>query len=128
KEYFALGGVLVMEEDEGAIRLAYEQFCANWGIGYPLHSVDIRHRRGDFAWLIDDTSQERRFLAGLSRLITRASLLCLACVIDRPGYDARYRPVYGRNQWHLCQTAFYIVVERAAKHAASMGRKLKVFP
>ena len=53
-------------------------------------------------------------------------LVGLACVVDRPGYDARYREKYGRRQWHLCQTAFSIVVERAAKYARDSGRKLRV--
>ena len=44
------------------------------------------------------------------------------------GYDARYREKFGRRQWHLCQTAFSVVVERAAKYARDNGRKLRVMP
>jgi hypothetical protein len=61
-------------------------------------------------------------------MLTDSPVTAIGCVIDRPGYDARYRPKYGRNQWHLCQTAFAIVVERAAKHALSLGRRLRVMP
>jgi len=55
-------------------------------------------------------------------------VLALACVIDRHGYDARYRAKYGCDQWKLCRTAFAIAVERAAKHARSQGRRLAVYP
>jgi hypothetical protein len=56
------------------------------------------------------------------------NVLGLACVVDRAGYDARYRERYGRRQWHLCRTAFSIVVERATKFARRAGRKLRVMP
>jgi hypothetical protein len=49
------------------------------------------------------------------------------CVIDRPGYDHRYRARYGRDQWSLCKTAFSVLVERAAKYARTKDYKLKVF-
>src|SRR3954447_18174192 len=42
-EFFALGGVLINEEDEGRVRAAYQELCARWSIDYPLHSVEIRH-------------------------------------------------------------------------------------
>jgi hypothetical protein len=53
----------------------------------------------------------------ISRFLSTIAVSGLACVVDRPGYDARYRDKYGRRLWHLCQTAFSIVVERAAKFA-----------
>jgi hypothetical protein len=62
----------------------------------------------------------------LTGVLTRIPVLAIACAIDRPGYDARYRPIYGRNPWNLCRTAFSIVVERAAKHAQRQGRVLRV--
>ena len=54
----------------------------------------------------------------LTSMLTSIPVIGLACVIDRPGYDARYREQYGRNQWQLCKTACSIAVERAAKQAA----------
>jgi hypothetical protein len=63
-----------------------------------------------------------------TRLLTSINVIGLACVIDRPGYDMRYRVKYGRRQWHLCQTAFCIAVERAAKYARRDLRKLRVMP
>jgi hypothetical protein len=43
RELFALGGVLINEEDEAPARKLYADFCDRWSIGYPLHSVEIRH-------------------------------------------------------------------------------------
>ncbi|MBL8265511.1 MAG: hypothetical protein JNL55_03990 [Steroidobacter sp.] len=67
-------------------------------------------------------------MSDLSRVLLSLNALGLACVIDRPGYDARYRQQYGRQQWHLCRTAFSIAVERAANYARSADRKLRVMP
>ena len=50
----------------------------------------------------------------------------LACVIDRPGYNARYLEKYGRQRWSLCKSAFTIAVERAAKYARSIDCRLRV--
>src|SRR5882757_1112212 len=127
-EFFALGGVLINDEDEGAARSAYETFCDRWSIVYPLHSVEIRHSSRAFSWLKRGTREYQKFMADISRFLTGIRVVGLACVVDRPGYDARYREKYGRRQWHLCQTAFSIVVERAAKYARDCGRKLRVLP
>lgn len=126
--FFALGGILVNDEDEEAIRNAHAILCERWSITYPLHSVDIRHAKDNFTWLKRDGDEYARFMRDLNKFVTTAKVRCLACVIDRPGYDSRYRPKYGRRQWHLCQTAFYIAVERAAKTAMREGRKLRVMP
>jgi hypothetical protein len=63
-----------------------------------------------------------------SRFLTTINVVGLACVVDRPGYDARYREKYGRRQWYLCRTAFSIAVERAAKYARDNDRRLRVMP
>lgn len=128
REFFALGGVLIDEEAEAAARQLYGDFCTRWSISYPLHSVEIRHRRERFSWLARDRFERDRFMSDLSRTLLSLDILGLACVIDRPGYDARYREHYGHRQWHLCQTAFAIAVERAAKFARNMDRKLRVLP
>jgi hypothetical protein len=127
-EFFALGGVLINEEDEGAARTAYEEFRHRWSIDYPLHSVEIRHSSHAFSWLKRGADEYEKFMRDLSRFLTTIDVVGLACVVDRPGYDARYREKYGRRQWHLCQTAFSVVVERAAKYARDSGRKLRVMP
>lgn len=127
-EWFALGGVLISEEDEADARRRYGDLCEKWGISYPLHSVEIRHKKGKFAWLAEDVSECGRFMRDLEATLTAMPVLGIACVIDRPGYDARYCAIYGRRRWQLCQTAFSIVVERAAKHAIRGGQNLRVLP
>jgi hypothetical protein len=126
--HFAMGGVLVYDEDESEVRDKHAKFCDTWQITYPLHSVDIRNGRKEFNWLRDDAGLKQRFIQDLAAFLTDIPVLGLACVLDRPGYDSIYRPRYGRNQWHLCKTAFSVAVERACKHALAEGRKLRVFP
>lgn len=128
RDFFALGGVLINEEDEAGARKLYSDFCSRWSIDYPLHSVEIRHSTGRFTWLKRDGTEYGKFMNDLTRMLLNINVLGLACVIDRPGYDARYREKYGRRQWHLCQTAFVIAIERAAKFARRDARKLRVMP
>jgi hypothetical protein len=125
-KYFALGGVLILEEEEAIVRAAHESLCKKWSIDYPLHSEPMRHGTGDFCWLRRDSPEYKPFMRDLTEMLTSIPVLGLACVIDRPGYDARYRKRYGRNQWQLCKTACSIAVERAAKYAMSLGRVLRV--
>jgi len=126
--HFALGGVLVLEEDEVAVRAAHAQFCDKWGLTYPLHSVDIRHGAHEFSWLRRGSIDYEAFMGDLTRMLTTIPVTALACVMDRPGYDSRYRSIYPRSMWHLCRTVFSIAVERAAKYARALGRPLRVFP
>jgi len=71
----------------------------------------------------------RRTLSDLTQFLCGLPILALACVIDRRGYDHRYRPKYQyREMWHMCRTAFSIAVEHACKYAISEGRKLRVYP
>lgn len=127
-DWFALGGVLVADEDEAEARSLHEDFCKRWKITYPLHSVDIRGRTEDFFWLLTDREQADKFYEDLYQLMRAAPVVGLACTIDRPGYNHRYRDKYSDQRWLLCKTAFNISVERAAKYARSKGRKLRVNP
>lgn len=127
-KWFALGGVLIAEEDEEAVRQAHAEFCARWDITSPLHSYDIRKAVGDFAWL-KDLKPERKteFFDDLSGFLVGLPVLGTACVVHRQGYNDRYRAKYGTRRWALCKTAFTIVVERAAKYAHQNERRMKVF-
>lgn len=128
RDWFTLGGYTVNEEDEGAVRTAHEQFCEVWGIKYPLHSYDIRACADNFKWLgTIDGGEYERFMRGLSKMLLGIPVIAHACTIDRPGYNARYREKYGRQTWMLCQTAFSVVCERAAKQAIKSKRKLRVY-
>lgn len=128
-DWFALGGVLVRREDERTARELYADFCERWKITVPLHSSEIRSRNGGFLWLEDrDKATQEAFYEELYQMLRDAPVVGLACVIDRPGYNHRYREKYGRQRWALCKTAFSVSVERAAKYARSLDHKLRVHP
>lgn len=129
RDWFGLGGILIRESDEADARKKYEAFCNQWGLTYPLHSVDIRCKSKQFQWLNSlGQTEHKRFLGSLQKFLLSLPVQGLACAIDRPGYNHRYFPKYGRQRWSLCKTAFSIVVERAAKHAVQHGLKLRVMP
>jgi hypothetical protein len=128
-DWFALGGVLVAEEDEAEARRLHREFCERWEISYPLHSVDIRGRTEDFLWLLTaEKPRAEQFFEELYQLMRNAPVIGLACTVDRPGYNHRYQEKYAGDRWLLCKTAFSIAVERAAKYARTKGRKLRVHP
>lgn len=126
-DWFGLGGVLVHQDDEQQCRTMHEALCQKWRIDYPLHSVRIRNSSQKFAWIgALEPRRRAEFYEDLTRLIVSLPVLGIACVIDRPGYNHRYRDKYAGHRWHLCKTGFAVVVERAAKHALRMGCKLNV--
>lgn len=128
-DYFALGGILIKESDEPAARKLHSNFCGKWEIKHPLHSVEIRGKNKNFAWIgkLSETEQEN-FYEDLYQVLAQAPVLGIACVIDRPGYNHRYQAKYDNDRWSLCKTTFAILVERAAKYADKQGCKLRVFP
>jgi hypothetical protein len=114
-DWFALGGVIIKSEDEPEARGLHQRFCEDWKIQYPIHSVEVRGRTGNFRWLEGREEAERQmFYEGLYQMMKAAPVVGLACVIDRPGYNHRYSEKYGQDRWSLCKTAFVISVERAA--------------
>lgn len=127
RDFFALGGILFNTEDARLIASAYNAFRAKWEITYPLHSNSIRFATGRFTWLgALEPEKKQEFYADLDSMFAQQPLLALACVISRPGYNARYEKLYGERRWMLCKTAFAILIERAAKFADSRGRQLRV--
>jgi hypothetical protein len=123
---FALGGILISEEDIDGLYAAHKGFCARWGIDYPLHSWAIRGGRGEFGWL-KKPDNAHAFLSELDAFIIDLPILAIATVIDRPGYVARYKELHQDKLWFMCKTAYSILIERAAKYARSQGRQLRVF-
>ncbi len=130
RDWFALGGVLIKDSDEAVARDAIVNFRMQWPqlASHALHSSEIRARTENFRWLLGDKEEENRFIQDLQALLLALPVTGLACVIDRPGYNKRYREKYGRNRWELCKTAFNIVVERAAKFAIDRNCRLRVLP
>jgi Protein of unknown function (DUF3800) len=128
RDWFALGGFITKEEDEGLIETAHAGFCDKWGINYPLHSYDIRAETKDFTWVSALQKKDYdQFMRDLADVLLGAPVIGHACVVDRPGYNKRYREKYGRQTWMLCRTAFAVVVERAAKYARTNKCKLRVY-
>lgn len=129
RDWFALGGVLIDDEDIPSAKQRIEEFRQRWPqmTNAPLHSVEIRGCHSNFKWLGVDHETKQRFLTELEALLLDLPVMGLACVIDRPGYNARYREKYGRQRWALCKTAFAVAVERASKYALKRGRKLRVY-
>lgn len=124
-DWFGMGGVLVRQEQEPLVREAHARFLREWNIDGPLHSSEIRARAETFRWLHNHPEAER-FYEELYQLMNSEPLLGIACVIDRPGYNARYHEKYGVQKWSLCKTAFAVAVDRAAKYARDEGYKLRV--
>lgn len=123
---FALGGILIRAEDIDTIFEAHKRFCAKWRIDYPLHSSPIRGGRGKFGWL-KQPEAAFDFLSDLERYLLSLPVIGIAAVVHRPGYVARYKEKYHGRPWLMCKTACAILVERAAKHAESQGRGLRLF-
>lgn len=123
---FALGGVLIREEDIDGIFAAHKAFCRSWNIDYPLHSSRIRGGQGKFGWL-KKPENAAAFLPALEDFILSLPVISLACAVHRPGYVARYREQYRERLWFMCKTAYSILIERAAKYADEQDRKLEVF-
>jgi hypothetical protein len=125
-DHFALGGILIREEAVSTLIKAHHAFTTRWRISAPLHSTKIRGRRDTFKWLRDDADLEVAFWDDLEKMIIDLPILCLACVVHRPGYVSRYAERY-KQPWLLCKTAFAILVERAAKYAARSGAHLEIY-
>lgn len=130
-DWFALGGVVIHADKKGTVDAAMQNFRQSWPqiADRPLRSYDIRNQKNGFNWLQALPDAERdRFYTELTDLVLGLPIMVLACVVDRPGYNARYIEQYGPRRWTLCRTAFCIVIERAAKLAAHHGSRLRVFP
>jgi hypothetical protein len=125
-DYFALGGVLIKEEDVGTVFTKHEAFRSRWNLSAPLHSTKIRGKRGGFSWLKKVPERADQFFSDLDSLMVSLPFVAMACVIDRPGYVARYEGKHA-EPWLLCKTAFSILVERSAKYAKSLDRRLVIY-
>lgn len=128
-DWFALGGVLIDDENIDSANAQIDEFRLRWPqLGTsPLHSYEIRGQHENFTWLGVDRKVCNQFIHDLEQLLFSLPVTGFACVIDRPGYNHRYREKYGRKRWSLCKTAFDVVVERAVKFSNDRSRKLRVY-
>jgi hypothetical protein len=120
---FGLGGILVKEEDIEAMLQKHKAFCAEWNIDYPLHSSKIRGGQGKFGWL-KKPENAGLFFPALEEFLLSLPFVGIACVIDRPGYVARYKESYDESLWYMCKTAFCVLAERAAKLACANAQNM----
>jgi hypothetical protein len=129
KDWFALGGILIEDEQKATAEAIIDAFRMRWPqIGdNPLHSCEIRGSHGNFAWLGKDSGTRSAFMEDLQAMLLSLPVIGLACVIDRPGYNKRYGEKYGHAKWMLCKTAFAIAVERAVKYAQNRGNQLRIY-
>lgn len=128
-DWFTLGGILIDADAEQYTRDLLQEFCSKWKITHPLHSSEIRSKSNRFAWIGTlEAKDQERFYDELFKVLLHANVTGLACVVDRPGYNARYKERYREDRWLLCKTAFCIAVERAAKYAIKNEAKLRVLP
>lgn len=125
-DHFALGGILVAEEDKDALKDAYKEFCTNWSINYPLHSTKIRGMRSDFAWLEESTKQSNKFYSELDDFLISLQVIGFATVVHRPGYNVRYHEKYEGKPWWMCKTAYSILIERVSKYVIEQNGILTV--
>src|SRR5258707_9328338 len=61
-DWFALGGVLIKQEDEHEARAHHLKFMESWNLDPDvvlLHSADIRNKTGEFTWLAGLIADER---------------------------------------------------------------------
>lgn len=126
-DWFALGGILVHQDDKPACHALHSALCEKWEIESPLHSEEIRNSKKNFRWLHKDQDRKRKFWSELEEMLVAMPVLGVACVVDRVGYHNRYHEKYGTQKWSLCKSAFAICVERAGKFAMERGAKLNVY-
>ncbi|MEP9373287.1 DUF3800 domain-containing protein [Mesorhizobium sp. KR1-2] len=123
---FGLGGIIVPSEAVQALSDATIKFCKRWDVP-ELHGNKIRSGKGKFSFLKKDENRKNRFFEELEALIIDERITAHACVICRPGYRDRYYEKHTEgSRWQMSRTAFDIAVERAAKYARLVGRKLSV--
>jgi len=128
--WFGLGGLLIRDSDEQGAKDRIAAFRQRWPElrGAPFHSSEIRNATDRFLWLTSVSATRREaFFDELSELIRGLPIHCIACVVDRDGYNRRYMPEFGQRRWKLCKTAFSILLERSAKYALHRQAKLRVY-
>jgi hypothetical protein len=126
-DYFALGGILIFEDEIDRLMRAHKDFMSKWELEYPLHSSRIRGHRGPFSWLRTQPDRAKSFIDALEQFLISLPVIGIACVVDRPGYVARYADRYGGQPWLMCKTAYAIMIERAVKFAQRSNAELEIF-
>jgi hypothetical protein len=123
---FGLGGIIIREDRINETMQAHRRFCAEHNITYPLHSYAMRGGRKKFAWL-KKPEKSGIFMPALEEYLLSLPIITIACIVDRPGYLARYKEKFREQLWLMCKTAFTILVERAAKYVDEQGGAMEIY-
>ncbi|MDR1027410.1 MAG: DUF3800 domain-containing protein [Rickettsiales bacterium] len=106
---FMLGGIIIDQDD-----LAFNENLINelklkhWShTGVILHSSEIVHRRGDFAFL-NQPEKWREFLSDMNSLMKELKYQVVACIIDIRKLSAKY----GKRAFDPYEYALRIIIER----------------
>jgi hypothetical protein len=127
RDWFALGGFLIEQEQEDFVKQLHQNFCKEWSVRAPLHMTDMLGRHKRFSWLGRLSAADLdRFWSDYVQFLASVPVIGMACVIDRPGYVARGYIEKHKDKWLLCRSAFDITMERAVKLAMLRDRKLRV--
>lgn len=124
-DYYALGGILIRNEDRDSVIESHRAFCNSWGIDYPLRSFNIRHQKKEFKWL-RNRKKRKFFTKELRDFLNKLPVIGIAAVIHRPGYNNRFKATYADDRWPLAKTALPILIERSTKYAMNNNAKLTV--
>lgn len=128
-DYFAMGGLLIRAEDVEVAVADLGALRARHNITAPFHSTKMRSKRKEWAWLGTESERERadKLYADLKHFLCSINGYATACVVHRPGYNARYGHYPLRERWQICKSAYSILVERMAKIAFKENRKISVY-
>lgn len=66
-------------------------------------------------------------MPALEEYLLSLPIITIACIVDRPGYLARYKEKFREQLWLMCKTAFTILVERAAKYVDEQGGAMEIY-
>jgi hypothetical protein len=85
RDGFALGGILINEEDESVARTALAKFCETGGLPILCILATSRMNTGRLSWLAMSEAEEyKKFMRGVAEMLLGLPVLGHACVIDRP--------------------------------------------
>lgn len=124
-----MGGILIRAEEVEAANAALNDLRARHGITAPFHSTKMRSRKKDWAWLGLESERKRAesLYADLTDFLCSINGHATACVVHRPGYEARYSHYPVHERWQICKSAYTILVERMAKISCKENRRLSVY-
>jgi len=124
---FALGGVLINKKDIPNIIFQHKEFCREWNVTVPLHSYEIRNATKGFSWIGKTDEIKYRFWRAVGDFLIDLPVVAFATVVDRSGYNIKFKDKYQNARWMMCKTTFAILVERVAKYVIAQNATFEIF-